>query len=388
MKTFGSAALGMSAASYSRVLGANDRIRVGLIGCGNRGLYLSQLFRKFPEVQISALCDVFQAKLRRVGEEFPHAVQLEDHRQLIARKDLDAVVIATPDHWHAEMAIDAMNSGKDVYVEKPLTFRREEGPAIIKAERTNQRICQVGLQRRSATLFRRAKQEIVDTGLLGKIILVRAVWHSGPPYDLGDPKEPQPKDLNWARFLGQVPWREWNPHQYHHYRLYLDFGGGSMTDLLTHWIDVAHMFLRHDSPLSVATVGGIFIADDDRTAPDTVNVTFEYPGCSVTFESAALGGMPSDHIVFCGTKGNLTLGRDRYRYRPSQPDARPIVVTTPETFVEEHIANFLECCRSRHQPNCDAQAGHRSALPCHLATLSYLQKRRIEFDPARELILS
>jgi len=134
-----------------------------------------------PGVEIAAVCDVFQQKMRKAGEAAPGAINFADYRKLLSRKDLDAVIIATPDHWHAAMAIDAMNAGKDVYVEKPLTFRPEEGPEIVGAAEANQRICQVGLQRRSATLFRRAKQEIVDAGLLGKVTFVRAVWHSGEP---------------------------------------------------------------------------------------------------------------------------------------------------------------------------------------------------------------
>ncbi|WP_321474779.1 Gfo/Idh/MocA family oxidoreductase [uncultured Paludibaculum sp.] len=386
VKSAGGAALAFTAASYNRVLGANSRIRVGVIGCGNRGRYLTEVFRKRSDVEIGALCDVFGEKLRMAGEGVPGAAQLDDHRRLVGRGDIDAVIVATPDHWHAPMAIDAMNAGKDVYVEKPLTFRREEGPRIVHAARVNARICQVGLQRRSATLFRRAKEEIVDSGQLGKVTFVRSVWHSGAPYDLGDPHQPQPPDLNWERFLGSVRKRPWNPHQYHHYRLFLDFGGGSMTDLLTHWIDVVHMLTGKTGPTSVAAVGGIFVAEDDRTAPDTVTVVLGYDGFTVTFESASLAGLPEDHIVFCGTKGNLLITRDHYKFQSNQPDAPPVVVKTPETFVEEHVANFLDCCRSRESPNCDAETGHRSALPCHLATMSFVMRKRIQFDPQREAV--
>lgn len=157
-----------------------------------------------------------------------------------------------------------------------------------------------------------------------------------------------------------------------------------MTDLLTHWIDVVHMFTGKTGPRWVATVGGIFVADDDRSAPDTVNVVLEYDGFTVTFESASLAGLPEDHIVFYGTQGRLTLGRDHYEFLSNEQNAQAVIVKTPETFVEEHVENFLNCCRSREDPNCDAYTGHRSALPCHLATMAYVQKRRIHFDPERE----
>lgn len=391
IRTTGAAALGLAAGGGSSAFAANsaqtrplqnpDHIRVALVGCGNRGNYLMEVFGKNPGVEVTALCDVFGEKLRRTGEKAPAATLFDDHRQLLARSDVDAVIVATPDHWHAPIAIDAMNAGKDIYVEKPLTFQQHEGAKVIRAAQVNQRICQVGLQRRSATLFRRAKQEIVDSGKLGKVTYVRAVWHYGAPYDLGDPHEPKPADLNWERFLGQVKRRPWNPHQYHHYRLYLDFGAGSMSDLMTHWIDVVHMFTGKTGPQSVSTAGGVFVAQDDRTAPDTVNVAFEYDGFTVTFESASLAGLPEDHIVFCGTNGTLTLNRNSYEFRPNAEQEAAVRVETPETFVEEHVANFLDCCRTRATPNCDATTGHHSAVPCHLAKLAYTRKKRVSFHP-------
>lgn len=157
-----------------------------------------------------------------------------------------------------------------------------------------------------------------------------------------------------------------------------------MTDLLTHWIDGVHMFTGKTGPRWVATVGGIFVADDDRTAPDTVNVVLEYDGFTVTFESASLAGLPQDHIVFYGTNGRLTLGRDHCEFRSNEPTVQPVIVKPPELFVEEHVENFLNGCRSRAHPNCDAYTGHRSALPCHVATMAYVHKRRMHFDPERE----
>lgn len=380
LRVAGGAAISLSAASYARILGANDRIHVAVVGCGNRGTYMMSMFQKFPDVQVTAVCDVFGEKCDRAAQDAPGALQCGDHRRAIERPDVDAVLIATPDHWHAAIAMDAMNAGKDVYVEKPLTFRREEGPAIIDAAQANKRICQVGLQQRSGELFLRAKREIIDSGLLGKVSLVRTVWHYGPPYDLGDPREPKPGSLDWTRFLGQVPWREWNPHQYHNYRLYLDFGGGCLTDLFTHWIDVVHMLMGQERPKSVAAAGGVFVAADDRTAPDTANVLAEYDGFNVTFESASLPGMPGEHIIFSGTKGQLMLTRQRYEYTPNEAGAKPVVFQGPDTLVSAHIGNFLDCCRSRKAPNCDARHGHHASEVCLLATAAYVQRCRIPFD--------
>jgi predicted dehydrogenase len=205
---------------------------------------------------------------------------------------------------------------------------------------------------------------------------VRTVWHYGPPYDLGDPHEPKPATLDWDRFLGQVPWRPWNPHQYHHYRLYLDFGGACITDLFTHWIDVVHMLLGQDTPKSVAAAGGIFVAKDDRTAPDTANVVAEYDGFTVTFESSSLPAMPIEHAVFLGTNGRLWMSRHRYEFTPHDSGANAQIFEPPDTLVPSHIRNFLDCCRSRNAPNCGPYYGDRSAQVALLATRSYSQNHK------------
>ncbi len=368
-------ALVAPAASYSRILGANNRINLAVVGCGNRGAYMMSEFQKFPEVRVTAVCDVFGEKVDRAALAAAGAFKCGDHREAVGRKDVDAVLVTTPDHWHAAVSIDAMNNGKDVYVEKPLLFRPEEGPAIIHAARTNKRICQVGLQQRSGELFLRAKREIFDAGLLGKVTTVRTVWHYGPPFDLGDPNEPKPSSLDWDRFLGQVPWRPWNPHQYHHYRLYLDFGGACITDLFTHWIDVVHMLLGQDSPKSVSAAGGIFVARDDRTAPDTANVVAEYDGFTVTFESTSLPGLPLEHMVFLGTNGRLWMSRRRCEFTPHDAGTRPLVFEQPDSLVASHIRNFLDCCRSRKAPNCEPYDGDRSAQVCLRATRSYTRNQ-------------
>ena len=381
LKNAAASALFAPAASYARILGANDRINLAVVGCGNRGTYMMGMFQQCPEIKVTAVCDVFGEKTDRAAQAAPGALKSGDHRNVVTRRDVDAVLVTTPDHWHAQVAIDAMNAGKDVYVEKPLTFRREEGPAVVHAAQTNERICQVGMQQRSGELFLHAKREIIDSGLLGNVTMVRTVWHYGAPYDLGDPKEPKPPSLDWTRFLGQVPWRPWNPHQYHHYRLFLDFGGACLTDLFTHWIDVVHMLLGHDSPRSVATVGGIFVARDGRTAPDTANVVAEYNGFTVTFESASLPGMPIEHSIFSGTKGQLWLSRQRYEFTPNEPGAKPVVFEPQDKMVESHIRNFLDCCRSRKAPNCDATHGDRAARVCLLATEAYVRKHPVHSQP-------
>ena len=373
----------LSAASYSRVLGASTTINLGVIGCGNRGLHMMEVFQKTPNVRVTSVCDVFGQKAERARQEAPGATAVRDYRKLLERKDVDAVLVATPDHWHVPVSIDAMNSGKDVYVEKPLMFRLQEGSAITDAVRKTGRVCQVGMQQRSGTLFLEAKKQIIDAQLLGRVSLVQTVWHLGAPYDIGAADEGQPSDLDWERFLGQVPWRAWNPHQYHNYRLYLDFGGGCVTDLFTHWIDVVHMFMGQDTPRAVTAGGGVYIARDDRTAPDTVNVVAEYNGFNVTYESTALPSMPEEYVIFHGTEGTLWINRARYEFRPKRESAA-IVHDAPRTLDEDHVRNFVECCRSRNAPNCTAYHGERAARVSLLAKMSYVLKRRIAMEDAAE----
>jgi predicted dehydrogenase len=391
LRTTGQAAAVWTAASYSRILGANDRVNLGLIGSGERGRHVLSLFQKTEQVNVAAVCDVYAQMIDRAKTQAPGAKGFADHRKLLEEKGLDAVLIGTPDHWHAVTAMDALNAGKDVYVEKPLTLRMEEGPLIVKAARVNNRVCQVGLQQRSGAHYIEAKAKYMDTGALGKITLVRTWWH-GNTYHLRKAPESlatKPSNLDWARFLGPVSWREWDPQQFWNWRAYLDFGGGQVTDLMTHWIDVVHMFMGNDAPTSGVAAGGVYYYKDGRTAPDTINVLLEYGGqYTATFEATLAPGIRGEGIEFCGTKGKLYIDRGRYEYLPAGRGAQPVEVKGPDyDFTLDHVKNFLECCKTRKRPNCDVYDGHRSAMASHLGNISYVQKRRLNFDPQREEIL-
>jgi predicted dehydrogenase len=383
--------LAFTAASYARILGANDRLGLGVIGCGERGRGDLRIFLKQPGVQAVAVCDIYGDMVDRAQQMAPGAQAFTDHRKLLEVKEVDIVLIATPDHWHARITIDALNAGKDVYVEKPLTLKIEEGPEIVKAARVNERICQVGMQQRSGPHYIQAKQEYIDTGRLGKITLARTWWH-GNQYHLRRAPErlrQKPSNLDWARFLGPVKWREWDPQQYWNWRAYLDFGGGQITDLFTHWIDVVHMFLGQDIPVSAVAAGGVYVYKDGRTAPDTINVLLEYPNdLTATFEATLAPGLRGAAVEFVGTEGRLWIDRSRFEFQSAEKGAQPVVVKVPGVdLTAYHIANFLECLRTRKLPNGDVLIGHRSAQASHLGNSAYLQKRRIRFDPIREEIL-
>jgi predicted dehydrogenase len=389
LKTAGGA-LAMTAASYAQVRGANDKIRLGVIGFGSRGAGVMSQFQKNSAVSVAAICDIYNQRVDEGLQAAPGAKGFTDHRKLLDEAGVDAVLIATPDHWHAGIVIDAANAGKDIYVEKPLTLRIEEGPPIVKAVRVNERVCQVGMQQRSARHYLRAKQEYFDSGKLGKITMARTWWHGNSFHLRKAPAslQTQPSNLDWARFLGPVKWRDYDPQQYYNFRAYLDFGGGQITDLFTHWIDVVHMFMNQDNPTSAVAAGGVYNYKDGRTAPDTICVLMEYPGeWAATFEATLAPGKQGAGVEMVGTEGSLYIDRGRYEYTPAGRNPTPVVVKAEGDMNVDHVNNFLDCMRSRQRPAGDVWIGHRSAQASHLGNIAYLEKRRIKFDPDREEIL-
>jgi predicted dehydrogenase len=395
LKTVG-AATAATALSSSRILGAQNRLRMGLIGCGARGVGDMTNFLALGSTDFVGLCDVYGAQIERAQRTAKGAKAYKDHRALLDQKDIDAVLIAVPDHWHSPIALDALAAGKDVYIEKPLTLTIEEGPAIIKAARVNNRVCQVGMQQRSGRHYLQAKQEYFDTGKIGKVTLVRTWWH-GNTYHLRTAPptlKTQPPDMDWAKFLGPVKWRDWDGQQYYNWRAYLDYGGGQITDLFTHWIDVVHMFMGQDIPIAASASGGVFNYKDGRTAPDTINVLLEYPtNFTATFEATLVPGIGGAAIEFCGSQGRLMISRARYEYFEVPATGTGRISPTPTATVQasgdldkDHMQNFVDCVKSRKLPNGDVLIGHRSAQASHLGNLAYLEKRRINFDPVREQV--
>lgn len=390
IQSAGAAATVWTASSWNRVLGANDRVQLGLIGCGGRGQYVMSVFQKTSQVDVTAVCDVFGERRDEASKKTQGAQTYGDHRKLLEQKGLDAVLVATPDHWHAQCAIDALNAGKDVYCEKPLTLRIEEGPQIVKAARVNDRVCQVGMQQRSGVTYLQAKEEIFKPKKLGKITMVRTWWNGNGAHLMRAPARmaTKPADLDWVRYLGQVKYRDYDPQMYWNFRAYLEFGGGQVTDLFTHWIDVAHMMLDEDNPTSAVAAGGIYFAKDGRTAPDTINVLLEYPSqWNATFEATLAPGSTGEGVEFNGTEGRLFIDRGGYKFTPPGRNTQTVEVKSNHDQTIDHVENFLACVKTRKRPNGDVYIGHRSAQASHLGNIAYEQKRRIDFDPEREEIL-
>ncbi|MBO0719617.1 MAG: Gfo/Idh/MocA family oxidoreductase [Blastocatellia bacterium] len=381
----------LTAASWNKVLGANDRLRLGVIGTGNRGSDVMSWFHKESEVEITSVCDVYDKHLQNglkitEGKAKPYT----DYRALLDSKDVDAVLAATPDPWHKQMAIDACKAGKDIYIEKPLTFSLEEGHEIIKTVKATNRVLQVGLQQRSGEHYKLAKSEYIDKGKLGKITLVRTWWHGNGYHLRKAPFTEQPAGLDWKAFLGPVKYRPFDAQQFYNWRAYLDFGGGQITDLFTHWIDVVHWYLGEDLPISATAAGGVFNYNDGRTAPDTISLQLEYPSKWVaTFDATLVPGGHGAAIEFMGTEGNLYIDRGGFKYqekfggRGATP-TEPVVYQNHKSLEEQHVKSFIACVKSRQLPNSDVVGGHRAALASHLGKQAYMQKKRITFNPLSE----
>jgi predicted dehydrogenase len=374
----------LSALSYRRILGANGRVRLGVIGTGQRGTYVMTRFQQQPEIEVRALCDVYPKRMDEAAQKAPGAKTFVRHEDLLGLEEIDAVLIGSPDHWHSRHAIDAMNAGKDVYVEKPLCRLIGEGIEMVKAARVNNRVCQIGLQQRSGEVYLEALETFVRSGRLGSVYSVRAVWNHGPVRRFSpDRAFAKPDNLDWARFLGPVKWHEWNPHMYLNFRAFLEFNGGLMTDFGHHWIDVVHMFLG-ERPAHRIFATGLWLANDGRTAPDAVSALFDYPGFSVSFESHP-AAVPSGYgVEFNGTEGRLWVNRNRYEFTPPGRNASKVVKRWEGDITTAHVRNFVDCVGSRKLPNGDVYKACRSVQPPLLAVQSMLEKRSIAWDPDRE----
>jgi predicted dehydrogenase len=370
-----------TAASAMRVVGANDRIRLGVIGNGGRGNHLINMANKAGGHEWAAVCDAWDVRRDKTAERLGVPVKKHaDYRALLDQKDIDAVIVATWDHLHAPISIDACRAGKDVFVEKPMTSLPLQGVDLVAAVRETKRILQVGVQQRSLGNFIEAKQKFFDTGMIGTVNMVRTLWNANSGYLEKPPAgmEQKPAGLDWDACLGWLPRIPWDPKRYFNRFAYWDFSTGGQTGgLFVHMVDVAHWYLGLTRARSAVALGGIYRYNDGRDTPDNINGVVEYPdNLVVTFEATLTDmiGKESADIVFHGSNGRLSIFRAGYRYIPAEKGAQEIVGgPSPE---ENHMGNWLECIRTRKQPNADVVAGHYSALSCHLMNIAYKQGGR------------
>ncbi|MEO7650708.1 MAG: Gfo/Idh/MocA family oxidoreductase [Bryobacteraceae bacterium] len=395
------ASVGTGALLSGRVLGANDRVNVGVIGIGRQGTSDLRAFLKQPDVAIASLCDVYQPNLDAAGQLVTTAKRVGDFREILDDKDIDAVLVATPDHWHALLTIMACRAGKDVYVEKPASVTIAEGRTMVEAARKYKRVVQVNTQQHSGAHFHKAV-DIIHSGALGKISLVRA-WHYANefPDGIGNPPDgAPPSGLNWDLWLGPAPAVPYNanrfgvaPGRWSTFRYFWDYAGGQMTDLGVHAFDIIHWAMRADAPVSVSASGGKFSLKDNRDTPDLLQVTFEYPEFVCVYESRVANGIPLNArtagIAFHGINGTLTVNPAGFEVVTE--DRRQLPGTGAEKVsgdqLASHVRNFLDCVKSRGFPVADIEVGHRSTSACHLGNIAYRSGHKIRWDAKKEKLV-
>lgn len=380
------------------IRGANDRIATAFIGTGVMGTEnLKAAIAK--GAQAVAVCDVYQPNLeraaavaRRLGQQ---PKELRDFREILADRSIDAVCISTPDHWHPYISVEACKTGKDVYVEKPVSVALNEGQVMVEAARKYKRVVQAGTWQRSGAHFQRAC-EIVRTGGIGKVAFCRAwIYANQPREGIGNPPDaPAPAGLNWDLWLGPAPARAFNPNRfgvypnaYSYFRFFWDYAGGHLTDSGVHMIDIIQMALGDPLPTSVTAAGGKYWLQDDTETPDTLQVAFEYPGFLGSWEHRTnnTSGNPARlmGVTFHGTLGTLYCDRALFRITPEKGSgiqAREMKrVADPHPL---HWENFLACVRSRQRPNSDIETCYRSSAACLLGNAAYRSRLRLDWDEA------
>jgi len=401
--------LALSAGPGARsVLGANDRLSVGLIGAGGMGQADLRDFLRTGQADCLAIADVYEPNLdNAIGMTLGKAKGYKDFRQLLERKDIDAVIIATPDHWHAVPMILACEAGKDVYVEKPLSHTLVEGRKMVEAAARHHRVVQVGTQQRSGEHFQKAV-ELVRGGKIGKVTSVET-WIHGNQFPEGmenPPDSDPPAWLDWDFWLGPAPSHAYNRNRcLGNFRWFWDYSGGILTDWGTHLIDIVHWAMDVNAPRTIQASGGKYLLDDNRETPDTLDVLYEYPASPVSGKSFLMrfsnrvtnGHGPDGHgygIQFYGTDGTLFIDRGGYTLWPEAARVGPervysSAVTHGEGSAQHypHVQNFLECVKSRQKPNSDVETTHRSTSAPHLGNIAFKLGRKLTWDAQQETFL-
>jgi predicted dehydrogenase len=372
-----------TAASVMNAAGANDRIRLAIIGAGARGRWLMNYANEVGGIEWVAVADVYGKRSneaeRVAGKDL---VKYGDYRQLLERKDIDAVIIASPDHWHAQMIVDAARAGKDIFIEKPLTSAASQGHRIVKTVQETQRVVQVGTQQRSIPVLREAKEKFFDSGLIGRVTMVHCYWNLNGGYIIPPvPAELQakPEDLDWDNWLGVLPKIDWDPKRFIRPFAFWGPSTGPTGNLLVHFLEVIHWYLGLRRPLSAIAMGGLYHFRDGRDIPDNFSCALEYPeqvlvsyGCCVPDQ----GRREGVDLVFMGTGGRLHAFRDGYRFVPAKAERADQEIIASGKDGNYHMQNWIECIRSRKTPNANVVDAHYLSAACHLANASYFQHER------------
>ena len=410
-----------SAPFSQKVLGSNNKIRVGFIGLGNRGSQLLKWFMQNDDVEIAAFCDVYEpyisrdrslvskkylemGKVPKMNESLSSNVKrYKDYRELLAQKDIDAVCISTPDHWHALQTIHSFEAGKHVYVEKPLTITIQEGREMINAQKKYGKVCAVGLNRRGSPIYQELVQKVQE-GVIGKVTTARAQRTSNMfPNGIGilKPAAP-PKDFDWNMWLGP---RDFRPYQYnmapYFFRWWKEYSS-QMGNWGVHYMDVIRWMVGESAPMAITANGGKYAVQDDRNIPDTMEVLFEMPSKAIIkfsiHEANGGGVIMGGEVELNGSKGNLIASQEGYEITPSRsgqfqswdnlvtPSDKKLNGLGSNDSTFNLIRNFLDCIKTGQEPLCTLEEGHRSTCFAHLANISLELRQRIEWDPIKEKI--
>ena len=364
-------ATGMTALASTRVLGANDTIRIGVIGAGRRMKTLLDVAEKAGTYQIVAVSDAYSPHCDAIKERSGGLATIHPDYRDVLQQNIDAVFIASPDHWHVRMAVDALAAGKDVYLEKPVTHTLEEGAMLTRAVRSGKQILQCGMQQRSWTHFRDAV-DLIQGGSLGRIPQVRTYWWQNYARNW-KPKPVDVQALDWKLWLGGAPEQAFNEQKFNNWRWFWNFGGGAMTDLFTHWIDVVHWAMKSDTPREAQMLADKYVFEQ-WDCPDTIQAAFRYPGFDVVYEGMMNSSIDDGGLEFRGTEGTLKLNRGGFTVHREgvEKDQNPVLT---ERSVRDgtitHMENFFECIKSRKEPNAPVEAGVAAARAGHIGNYAF-----------------
>jgi predicted dehydrogenase len=405
-----------TALSYSRILGANDRLRLGYIGVGNRGDQVHDAFLEHGDAQTTAVCDLRDDYMDlAVKKSRGTPKKYKEYRKLLEDKDVDAIVIATPDHWHALQFVHACDAGKDVYVEKPLSLTVAEGRKMVQAAERAKRVVQVGIQRRSAKFLQEAV-EFVRSGGIGQVTVAKGHHLTNEwPNGIGAWSDTSPPtNLEWDQWLGPAPKVPYNKNRaFYNFRWFYSYSGGQLTNFGVHYFDMLRWCLGQDAANAVTVMGGKYAVKDNREIPDTLEALWQVPGPTlVVFNqynaNAAGANTQSSDMELRGTKGTLYLHSNRWEAVPERVTDATVPARTPVDRITErsygpskkasieprsskgsidtafHTRNFLDCVKSRKKTNCDTLEGHRSTVGPLIANIALKTKSYLEWDARAE----
>lgn len=396
-KFIGAMATGLAStlASSAAVLGANDRLRVGVIGAGQRGIELVHQALACPNVEIAAFADVYSKRLVDAGHLVPAASLFDDYRRLLDDAAIDAVIIATPPHLHCEQFVHSLEAGKHVYQEKTLAFSLEHAKRMRIAWREAPKaVVQVGHQACSSGQMGDAVN-FLASGHVGRITAIRMHWYRNTPRGKAQWSRPvypdmTPANIHWDAFLGEAPRREFDAQRFINWRFFEDYSGGNVHENLSQQLAFWSKALRLEIPQAATMTGGLYLWKDGRDVPDTMNVTFEQPEQMLVSWDSGLGnselGITEDVL---GSDGTISRHSSGIRYLPqkvNRPDGAEIAGKAP-SFPTAHMQNFVECIRSSKEPHCGFELGFRVSVACRMALESFRQGRTVRWDPRTETIV-